>query len=232
MAAMETEAKGGMDPALYKAATQGRVGILRKLVVNDVKILNSKTPQNNTALHLAALHGHPKFARKVLAESEELLVTRNDDGDTPLHLAAKAGKLEVAKLLVNRALAWPQDKKSPLIMTNKAGDTALHEAVQYSRGAVAVVLLDADPNRGHDLNERMESPLDMAAREGLVQVVQKIVNSPWVGQEFLPSISLSGTAMHQAVLGTHHRKRYMILFSLLPYIVVPHQQSRVHKNSI
>ena len=60
---METEAKGGMDPALYKAATQGCVGILRKLVVNDVKILNSKTPQDNTALHLAALHGHPKFAQ-------------------------------------------------------------------------------------------------------------------------------------------------------------------------
>ncbi|XP_066368781.1 protein ACCELERATED CELL DEATH 6-like [Miscanthus floridulus] len=191
-----------MDPALYKAATQGCVGILRKLVVNDVKILNSKTPQNNTALHLAALHGHPKFARKVLAESEELLVTRNDDGDTPLHLA---GNLAVARLLVSLALEWPQDMKSPLIMTNKAGNTALHEAVQQRRGAVAVALLDADPNRGHDLNERMESPLHMADREGLVQVVQKIVDSPWVGPEFFPSISPSGTALHQAVLGTHHR---------------------------
>nr|AGT16260.1 hypothetical protein SHCRBa_119_J13_F_20 [Saccharum hybrid cultivar R570] len=195
-----------MNPALYKAATQGKVSSLKQLVdPEDPSVLSATTPQLNTALHLAALHGHADFAGEVLDMNEELLVTRNDDGDTPLHLAAKAGKLEVAKLLVNRALAWPQDKKSPLIMTNKAGDTALHEAVQYRRGAVAVVLLDADPNRGHDLNERMESPLDMAAREGLVQVVQKIVNSPWVGQEFLPNISLSGTALHQAVLGTHHR---------------------------
>jgi len=222
-----------MDPALYKAATQGKVSSLKQLVdPEDPSVLSATTPQLNSALHLAALHGHAEFAGEVLDMNEELLVTRNDDGDTPLHLAAKAGKLEVAKLLVNRALAWPQDKKSPLIMTNKAGDTALHEAVQYGRGAVAVVLLDADPHRGHDLNERMESPLDMAAREGLVQVVQKIVDYPWVGQEFLPSISLSGTALHQAMLGTHHRKRYMILFSLLPYIVVPHQQLRVHKNSI
>jgi ankyrin repeat protein len=88
MAAMKTEARGGMDPALYKAATQGSVRSLRKLVVKDVKILNSKTPQDNTALHLAALHGHPKFAQQLLTVSEEMVVARNADGDTALHLAA------------------------------------------------------------------------------------------------------------------------------------------------
>lgn len=62
-----------MDPALYKAATQGCVRSLRQLVVKDVKILNSKTPQGNTALHVAALYGHPNFAREVLKVSEELL---------------------------------------------------------------------------------------------------------------------------------------------------------------
>ncbi|CAN6292411.1 unnamed protein product [Urochloa humidicola] len=195
-----------MDPALYKAATQGKVASLKQLVdPEDPSVLTSTTPQQNTALHLAALHGHAAFAGEVLEKNEELLVSRNDDGDTPLHLAAKAGKLEVAELLINRALAWPQDKKSPLIMTNKAGNTALHEAVRCRKATVAVALLDADPSRGHDLNERMESPLHMAAREGLVQVVQKIVDYTWVGQEFLPSVSLSGTALHQAVLGTHHR---------------------------
>ncbi|CAN6322697.1 unnamed protein product [Urochloa humidicola] len=195
-----------MDPALYKAATQGKVASLKQLVdPEDPSVLTSTTPQLNTALHLAALHGHAAFAGEVLDKNEELLVARNDDGDTPLHLAAKAGKLEVAELLIIRAKAWPQDKKSPLIMTNKAGNTALHEAVRCRRAAVAVALLDADPGRGHDLNERMESPLHMAAREGLVQVVQKIVEFTWVGPEFLPSVSLSGTALHQAVLGTHHR---------------------------
>jgi ankyrin repeat protein len=198
-----------MDPALYKAATQGKVASLRQLVdPEDPSVLSSTTPQLNSALHLAALHGHAAFARDVLDKNEDLLVARNDDGDTPLHLAAKAGKLEVAELLIDRALAWPQDKKSPLIMTNKTGNTALHEAVRCRRGAVAEALLDADPSRGHDLNERMESPLHMAAREGLVQVVQKIVDYTWVGQEFLPSVSLSGSALHQAVLGTHHRNHF------------------------
>ncbi|XP_025797245.1 ankyrin repeat-containing protein At5g02620-like [Panicum hallii] len=193
-----------MDPALYKAATLGEVASLRKLVdPEDPSALSSTTPQLNTALHLAALHGHAAFAGEVLVRNEELLVARNDDGDTPLHLAAKAGKLEAAELLVGRALAWPQDRKSPLIMTNKAGNTALHEAVRNRRSAVAEALLDADPSHGHDLNERMESPLHMAAREGLVHVVRKIFDFTWVEAEYVPSVAVSGTALHQAVLGGH-----------------------------
>jgi hypothetical protein len=102
------------------------------------------------------------------------------------------GKLEVAELLVSRAVAWPQDQKNPLVMTNKAGNTALHEAVRNRRGAVAVALLDADPGRTYDLNEQMESPLHMAAREGLVQVVRKIFDFTWVEADELGGVINDG----------------------------------------
>ncbi|CAL4980236.1 unnamed protein product [Urochloa decumbens] len=226
-----------MSPALYKAATQGNVASLRQPVdPEDPSILSSMTPQLNTVLHLAALHGHAEFACEVLEKIELLLVARNDDGDTPLHLAAKAGQLEVAELLISRSLAWPQDMKSPLIMTNKASNTALHEAVWNRRAAVAEALLDADPSRGHDLNDRMESPLHMAAREGLVQVVQKIVDCAWVDQEYIPSVSLSGTALHQAVLGSHLRKDFtpFLLFHTKNYprmveVLVRHRTELAYK---
>nr|CAB3498294.1 unnamed protein product [Digitaria exilis] len=201
-----------MDPSLYKAATQGCVRTLRKLVVKDVKVLNSRTPQGNTALHVAALYGHPSFARELLLVSEELLIAKNADGDTPLHLAARNnnGKAKVAEQMIIRAQAWPDDLnaddtvlKSPLITTNLKGNTPLHEAVLHRNNAVALRLLDADHKRAHDLNNRNESPLDMAAREGLVQVVRKIVNVPWVPTDFIQSVG--GTALHQAVLGGHTR---------------------------
>nr|CAB3493321.1 unnamed protein product [Digitaria exilis] len=210
MAAAAAE-PAGMDPSLYKAATQGCVRSLRKLVVKDV--LNSRTPQGNTALHVAALYGHPSFARELLMVSEELLIAKNADDDTPLHLAARNnnGKAKVAEQMIVRAQAWPDDLnaddtvllKSPLVTTNLKGNTPLHEAVLHQNNAVALTLLDADHKRAHDLNNRNESPLDMAARGGLVQVVRKIVNVPWVPTDFIQSVG--GTALHQAVLGGHTR---------------------------
>ncbi|CAN6344572.1 unnamed protein product [Urochloa humidicola] len=194
-----------MDPSLYRAATRGDVATLKRLVEADDNILDSKTPQLNTALHLAALQGHADFAREVLNVKEELLVARNGDGDTPLHLADRHGEQAVAQLFVRCARTWPEDLRSPLMMTNTAGNTPLHEAARNRRSSVALLLLHADPDRGHDLNELGESPLEMAAREGLVHIVEWIVNHPWVPQRFQEHVR--GTALHLAVLGRHIRKQ-------------------------
>ncbi|CAL4983675.1 unnamed protein product [Urochloa decumbens] len=202
----------GMDPELYKAATHGKVKILKQLLQDKDKsdiLLWSTTPQRNTALHLAALHGHAEFAREVLQKNGELLVARNGDGDTPLHLAAREDKMKVAELLVGLAKAWQEDpngnaktpSESPLMMTNKAGNTPLHEATKQSSSAMALLLLNADPNRGHDLNGLKESPLHVAARKGLEDVVRKILETPWVEEEYKPSVSVRGTALYQAMLG-------------------------------
>ncbi|CAN6353049.1 unnamed protein product [Urochloa humidicola] len=193
-----------MDPSLYRAATRGDVATLKRLVEADASILDSKTPQLNTALHLAALQGYADFAREVLNVKEELLVATNGDGDTPLHLAARHGEQAVAELFVRRARTWPEDDlRSPLIMTNRAGNTPLHEAARNRRSSVALLLLDADPDRGHDLNGLGQSPLEIAAREGLVLIVEKIVNRPWIQQRFQEHVR--GTALHEAVLGRHTR---------------------------
>lgn len=94
---------------------------------------------------------------------------------------------------------------NPLLITNKAGDTPLHVAVQERRSAVALMLLEVDPSRGHDLNERRETPLDVAASEGLVHVVRKILECPGC-----PG-SVSSTTLQQGVLGGHIRKQAMSL---------------------
>ncbi|XP_040382364.1 ankyrin repeat-containing protein At5g02620-like [Oryza brachyantha] len=196
-----------MDPRLHKAAVQGSRKMLEELMKKDPKILGSRTPQGNTALHIAAGFGHAAFARAALAASDgELAAATNVDGDTPLHVAARAGQMAVAELLID-AIAKPPcpPEEGPLVMVNKGRNTPLHEAVRQRRSTVALRLLEAEPNCSHMPNNEMQTPLHIAAREGLADVVDKILEKPWVPEKFVSADSVSGTFLHQAVLGGHTR---------------------------
>jgi ankyrin repeat protein len=92
-------------------------------------------------------------------------------------------------------------KFNMLVMTT--GNTALHEAVTHGKYEVALRLLEAKPDVGHMLNERKESPLHIAAREGLTMVVKEILKQPWIEreEETMPGVYGTGSVLHQAVLG-------------------------------
>ncbi|BAF21019.1 ankyrin repeat-containing protein At5g02620 [Oryza sativa Japonica Group] len=213
-----------MDPRLHKAAVQGNTASLAALLGEEQgggKILNSTTPQGNTALHIAAGLGRVAFAEAAAAEHGDLLVARNDQGDTPLHLAARAGKMAVADMLITfitmAGPCWPEEE--PLMMMNKTRNTPLHEAVKQRRSAVALRLLEAEPNCGHTPNVDMQTPLHIAAREGLADVVDKILDQPWVPEKFVTADNVSGTALHQAVLGGHTRVVEILLMKTAPGLI-------------
>ncbi|EHA8588337.1 ankyrin repeat-containing protein ITN1-like [Cocos nucifera] len=197
-----------MDLALYVAVTQGNVQGLREMVEKDQKILQSSTPQGNTALHLVAKLGHRDLAEEILEKRSCLIIVENAKGDTPLHIAARAGHLEIASLLIDYASKWPADvwlALEPLRMTNGKGNTPLHEAVKHRNIEVALKLLGADSPVGHFLNSMKESPLHIAAREGLVSIVSEILQQPWVEseEEIMEPVAGTGSPLHQAVLGGH-----------------------------
>ncbi|KAL5198117.1 hypothetical protein ABZP36_001629 [Zizania latifolia] len=89
------------------------------------------------------------------------------------------------------------------MMVNKAGNTPLHEAVKHRRNKLALTLLEKEPTRAHTPNNEMQTPLHIAAREGLADVVAKILEQPWVPVNDEFNAASSGTALHQAVLGGH-----------------------------
>lgn len=91
-----------MDPRLHKAAGQGSTVSLAVLLGEELgsKILNSTTPQGNTALHIAAGLGHAAFVEAAVGEHGDLLIAKNNEGDTPLHLAARAGRMAVVDMLI------------------------------------------------------------------------------------------------------------------------------------
>ncbi|KAJ4745406.1 ankyrin repeat family protein [Rhynchospora pubera] len=168
-----------MDPALHKAVTEGDLRMLNIILTADPKPLLSRTPQQNTALHIAARLGHRDIADRILKECETHLLEKNIDGDMPLHVALKFGNTEVADFLINYSLEWPIDIESeegnPFTTKNKLGNTVLHEAVIHGKSEVALRLLKANPNVGHILNEKHESPLQIASRVGLEDVMSEIL---------------------------------------------------------
>lgn len=200
-----------MDLGLYIALTRGTVESLRETLEKDEKILQSSTPQGNTALHLVARLGRRDFAVEILEKRSCLIIVGNAEGDTPLHVAASAGHLEIVSLLIDYASKWPEDVRlalEPLRMTNGKGNTALHEAVKHRNIEIASKLLSADPPVAHLPNSMKESPLHVAAREGLLEIVSKILQQPWVEtkEEMEPSEAGTGSPLHQAVLGGHDGK--------------------------
>ncbi|XP_058102017.1 protein ACCELERATED CELL DEATH 6-like [Magnolia sinica] len=71
-------------------------------------------------------------------------------------------------------------------MTNKEKNTALHEALRNRHGPVAMKLLESDWKLACLVNEAGESPLHIAAREELLQVVQMILDTKPSADELMP----------------------------------------------
>ncbi|XBJ15110.1 hypothetical protein VPH35_007077 [Triticum aestivum] len=194
-----------MDPVFRKAADKGNIVSLQELVaVKPNTIYSTTKAEKNTALHIAASEGHTLFVHHFLllvGTNMELMVSQNNDDDTPLHLAVRAGHLEVVEHLI-LYLTWARgidaNLKEPTTMLNGKGNTPMHDALSHRQLDIALKLLEVNPRCANALNEEMQSPLYIAAREGYLHVVKKIAD-----QLLAVSISTIGTrmtALHQAVL--------------------------------
>ncbi|PQQ06987.1 hypothetical protein Pyn_36591 [Prunus yedoensis var. nudiflora] len=87
-----------------------------------------------------------------------------------------------------------------LRVRNRGNNTVLHEAVRNGHNKVAEFLLKIDPKLACFENEAGESPLYLAAREGLLDILNQILQSS-------PSSAHGGsdgqTALHAAVVEKH-----------------------------
>ncbi|XP_058092370.1 protein ACCELERATED CELL DEATH 6-like [Magnolia sinica] len=174
-----------MDPQLHEAARRGSVPLLKAIKDEDQQILHSTAPQMNNALHIAARLGHAEFTKEILGRCGAHLMQVNSAGDTPLHCAARTGRLNVVEILLN----WieTEDRSLGLLrITNKEKNTALHEALRNRHGRVAMKLLESDWKLACLVNEAGESPLHIAAREELLQVVQMILDTTPSADELMP----------------------------------------------
>ncbi|XP_047323127.1 protein ACCELERATED CELL DEATH 6-like [Impatiens glandulifera] len=154
-----------MDLQLYRATIEGdqdkfistliRVSNEKGLSSSVTAILNQVTrPLGNTFLHLAAEYGHHNLAGHLACKFPHLLVTRNERGDTPFIVAARAGQKLTADIISRFAEDSPncnsgltEGRRKPdlmLRMTNRDGNTALHEALIAKHHDMVNCLISTD----------------------------------------------------------------------------------------
>lgn len=208
-----------MDPRLYRCARLGDVWSLKSLLDETPSLILRLTPHENSAVHIASRFGHELIIREICTRCSSLLMKPNLDGDTPLHVAARAGHLGVVSFLLKQITDWTAfDIESGrahglemLRWGNKRNNTALHEAIGNGHLQVADLLIEVDPQLVNYENHNGESPLYLAARGGMTEMVNQVL--------MFPSASSAGclgqTALHAAVIEKHPGMSLFTLYILL-----------------
>ncbi|XP_042478312.1 ankyrin repeat-containing protein At5g02620-like [Macadamia integrifolia] len=201
-----------MKRELYNAVVEGDIGAIRRFESSDRLQVTSL---ENTILHVAVQIGSARSApyeTKANIEAicnlcpSSLIGRANSDGDTLLHIAARGGRYDIVEVLISK---YSDDIEigSLLKMVNLKKDTALHEALKnrhlfdwtYQKEYLEVVkiLIKNEPELSNFINEAShESPVFIAAREGLLDFLNVLMNS--CCSEYGGPAKM--TALHAAVL--------------------------------
>ncbi|CAL5341797.1 unnamed protein product [Camellia sinensis] len=197
-----------MDQRLYNSAKSGDILHCKQLLNENPSLLLKLTPHENTPLHIATQFGHKNVVAEIYNRQQSLLAQPNLDGDTPLHVAARADRISIVGFLIEEMLSSSckdivnrgNRGIAILRMRNKWGNTVLHEAVRNHNLRVAEFLIKVDPGLACFENNTGESPLYLAARDGMLTIVKRILmaacSSAYGGSD-------GQTALHATIVEGH-----------------------------
>ncbi|XP_042859998.1 tyrosine-protein kinase Shark-like isoform X3 [Penaeus japonicus] len=158
----------GSSSLLHRSTSQGNVTIVAELLKSGYKKIDDKNYYGQTSLHIASMKGYEDITRLLLQAPANVEV-RDEDGLTPLHLASRYNRPGIVRLLVEMGQAEIQAR------TTKTEAVALHEAAEYgSIECVKELLALGAPSCPR--NVRMETPTDLAKRNGHFEIVRLLVN--------------------------------------------------------
>ena len=124
-------------------------------------------PLPQTTLHYAAFWGlHPIVDFLITKHSQDVCSRDSTDNATPLHLASEIGRIDTARMLIERG--------ADLAAQNKDGETPLHLAVRKGEVDVARMLFEC----GADITARNkdgETPLHLASQKGEEEIARMLI---------------------------------------------------------
>lgn len=144
---------------LRRAAEQGDMETLERLLASDPSVAQQADADGYTALHRACYADKPEAARMLLDAAPGLIRHRTADGWQPLHSACKWGSLDCARLLMERG--------ADVNATSEGALTPLHLAASQPRSRALLELLLWSPFIDTEARSRAgDRPADLALRHG------------------------------------------------------------------
>lgn len=183
--------------ALVYAAREGYTEVVRLLIAHGADVKASDT--KSTGLHKAAENGHLDVVRLLLAHGADV-DAKDYDGETALVSALQRGRTEVVLELL-------REGADPNAKGRGAGYTSALEMAVSWRNVLAVSALLA---KGADVNQYGASALGLAAKAGLTQIVQILVDG---GANVHGADGWGKTALHYAAASGHTDIAGMLLVS-------------------
>ncbi|MDQ7827116.1 MAG: ankyrin repeat domain-containing protein [Candidatus Eremiobacteraeota bacterium] len=152
---------------IFKAVEGNSMESIEKFLEIDGRALTKTNDNGMKIIHIAVREGR-KDLLEYLLEKGAQVDERNEFGYTPLHVAAMCGQTDLARFLIG--------KKAQVKATDPdMGSTPLHEAVRNCHSDLIELLIQ----KGADINAKNkngETPLRIARREGIKDVVSYLKN--------------------------------------------------------
>uniref|UniRef100_A0A8C1WS57 Ankyrin repeat domain 28b n=1 Tax=Cyprinus carpio TaxID=7962 RepID=A0A8C1WS57_CYPCA len=132
-------------------------------------IVNSTDSKNRTPLHAAAFTDHVECLQLLLGQNAQVNCV-DAGGKTPLMMAAENGQTNAVEVLVSSA-------KADLTLQDANKNTALHLACSKGHETSALLILEkiTDRNLINSTSAALQTPLHVAAKNGLTVVVQELL---------------------------------------------------------
>uniref|UniRef100_H3B155 Uncharacterized protein n=2 Tax=Latimeria chalumnae TaxID=7897 RepID=H3B155_LATCH len=133
-------------------------------------IVNCRDAKGRTPLHAAAFTDHVECLQLLLGHNAHVNAADNS-GRTSLMMAAKNGNMGAVEILVNGA-------KADLTLKDSNKNTALHLACSKGHEKCALLILEEiqDQSLINAKNSALQTPLHIAARNGLKLAVQELLS--------------------------------------------------------